>query len=73
MKKALRNLENGSLRVVRNTGDRNLIKYEPIKCREEELKEVLRKKIEFVENNDRYYEKNEYPMSHSYAGKLMQH
>ena len=73
MRKALQNLENGKLRVVRNASDGNSIKYEPIECREEELKNKLREMIGSLESDNTYYDENVAFKSESYSGVCMQH
>jgi len=57
MKKTLRKLENGEIKVVRNKQYSSL-EYELCKPREEQLKRKLREKIESLENDYRYYEEN---------------
>ena len=59
MKRALRQLENGTMKVVRTVGNYNSLRYERIESREEETKEALRKDIKSLENNYAEHEAGE--------------
>ena len=55
MKRTLKKLENGTIKVVRRKQYSSL-EYEPCVTREREVKEMLRKEIEELENDYSYYE-----------------
>lgn len=58
MKEGLRKLENGTIKVVRRKRYSSF-EYEPCETREREVKEMLREKIEKLENNYSYCEESD--------------
>ena len=72
MKRTLRELENGTIKVVREA-QYDSLRYEPCLTREREVKEMLRKRIEALENDYSEAEEGEpryFAVSH---GEMLQH
>jgi len=56
MKEALRKLENGTIKVVRNKSQYDELNYEPCETREREVKKNLRNWIASLENDYSYHD-----------------